>query len=89
MTLTGFWNRINDSVHSLESDDELAWAHQEMNERLEHYDYALDVHFRNGGSVSSRQDWTFRFIVRKSLDEIERRLADLNFLDSTITEPIA
>jgi len=89
MTLTGFWKRIDDWVYSLESGDELAWAHQEMNERLEHYDYALDDHFRNGGSVSSRHDWTFRFIVRKCLDKIERRTADLSFLDSTITGPIA
>jgi hypothetical protein len=82
MTLTGFLNRIVDWVYRLEWRDELVWLHQELNERLEHYDYALRGHLRNGGSINRNHDWAFRFIVRQSLTEIEERLDVLNILES-------
>ena len=85
MTLTGFWNRIDAWVYSLEGRDELVLARKELNERRLQYEEALKRH-RCRRMNSSRVE-TFRFIVSQSLKEIEARLDTINVLENIMRQP--
>jgi hypothetical protein len=54
-------------------------ARKELNERHLHYEEALKRH--RSRRINSSNVWTFRFIVRQSLKEIEDRLDTLTFVE--------